>query len=75
MNNNTHTIGIVGKTELEDVRIYSDEKSDLDKSIVKIGMTGQLISSRNISSSEEMIMPLIILTHVELKERNILIIE
>ena len=56
LNNNTNTIGIVGRTELEDVRAYSDEKTDLEKSIVNIGMTGQLISSGNISSSEEMMM-------------------
>ena len=57
LNNITNTIGVVGRTELEDVRAYSDEKTDLEKSIVNIGMTGQLISSGNISSSEEMMMP------------------
>ena len=41
---------------MEDVRVDSDEKSDIEKSIVNVGMTGQLISSGNISSSEEMIM-------------------
>ena len=57
MENNTNNIGIVGRTESEDVRAYSDEKSDLEKSIVNIRMTGQLIASGNISSSEEMIIP------------------
>ena len=46
---------IVRGTELEDVRIDSDEKSDIEKSIVNVGMIGQLIPSRIISSSEEMI--------------------
>ena len=46
---------IVRGTELEDVRIDSDEKSDIEKSIVNVGMIGQLIPSRLISSSEEMI--------------------
>ena len=54
MNSNTNTISIVGNTELEDVRVDSDEKSDIEKGIVNVGMTGQLISSGNISSSEEM---------------------
>ena len=57
LNNNTTTIGIVGRTELEDVRVYYNEKSDLEKSIVNIGMTGQLMGSGNISSSEEVIKP------------------
>ena len=59
INTNTitqNTISIVGRTELEDVRVDSDGKSDVEKSIVNVGMTGQLISSGNISSSEEMIM-------------------
>ena len=56
LNSNTNTISIVGMTELEDVRVDSDEKSDIEKGIVNVGMTGQLISSGNISSSEEMIM-------------------
>ena len=56
MNSNTNTISIVGRTKLEDVRVDSDEKSDIEKSITNIGMTGQLTSSGNISSSEEMIM-------------------
>ena len=55
LNSNTNTISIVGGTELEDVRIDSDEKSDIEKSIVNVGMIGQLIPSRLISSSEEMI--------------------
>ena len=55
MNSNTNTISIVGNTELEDVRVDSDEKSDIEKGIVNVGMTGQLISSGNIRSSEEMI--------------------
>ena len=57
MNSNTNTISIVGNTELEDVRVDSDGKSDIEKGIVNVGMTGQLISSGNISSSEEMIIP------------------
>ena len=56
LNNNINTISIVGRTELEDVRVYSDEKSDIEKSIVDVGITVQLISSGNINSSEEMIM-------------------
>ena len=36
LNNNTDTISIVGRTEL-DVRVYSDEKSDIEKSIVNAG--------------------------------------
>ena len=56
MNNNTDTISIVGRIELKDIRVYSDEKSDIERSIVNVGMTGQLISSGNISSSEEIIM-------------------
>ena len=55
LNNNTDTISIVGRTEL-DVRVYSDEKSDIEKSIVNVGMTRQLISLGNINSSEETIM-------------------
>ena len=55
LNSNTNTISIVGGTDLEDVRIDSDEKSDIEKSIVNVGMIGQLIPSRIISSSEEMI--------------------
>ena len=55
LNNNTDTISIVGRTEL-DVRVYSDEKSDIEKSIVNVGMTRQLISLGNINSSEEIIM-------------------
>ena len=55
LNSNTNTISIVGRTELEDVRVDSDEKSDIEKSIVNVGMTGQLIPSRVISSPEEMI--------------------
>ena len=54
LNNNTDTISIVGRTEL-DVRVYSDEKSDIEKSIVNVGMTRQLISLGNINSSEEII--------------------
>ena len=58
MNNNTNTFSVVGRAKSKDVRIYSDEKSDIEKSdIVKIGMTRQFISSGNISSSKEMIMP------------------
>ena len=38
------------------VRVYSDEKHDIEKSIVNVAMTVQLISSGNISSSEEIIM-------------------
>ena len=56
LNSNTNTISIAGRTELEDVRVDSDEKSDIVKSIVNIGMTRQLISSGNTGSSEEMIM-------------------
>ena len=56
LNSNTNTISIVGRTVLEDVRVDSDEKNDIEKSIFNIGMTGQLISSGNIGSSEEMIM-------------------
>ena len=59
INTNTitqNTISIVGRTELEDVRVDSDGKSDVEKSIVNVGMTGQLISSGNISLSEELIM-------------------
>ena len=55
-NNNIDTISIVGRTELEDVRVYSNDRSDIDKSIVNVGMTGQLISSGNISSLEEITM-------------------
>ena len=55
LNNNTDTFSIVGRTEL-DVRVYSDEKSDIEKSIVNVGMTRQLISLGNINSSEEIIM-------------------
>ena len=55
LNNNTDTISIVGRTEL-DVRVYSDEKSDIEKNIVNVGMTRQLISLGNINSSEEIIM-------------------
>ena len=55
-NNNIDTISIVGRTELEDVRVYSNDRSDIDKSIVNVGMTGQLTSSGNISSIEEIIM-------------------
>ena len=55
-NSNTNTISIVGRTELEDVRVDSDEKSEIEKKIVNVGITGQLISSGNISSSKEMIM-------------------
>ena len=55
LNNNTDTISTVGRTEL-DVRVYSDEKSDIEKSIVNVGMTRQLISLGNINSSEETIM-------------------
>ena len=55
LNNNTDTISIVGRTEL-DVRVYSDEKSDIEKSIVNVGMTRQLISLGNINSAEEIIM-------------------
>ena len=46
----------MGRTELKDVRVDSDEESDIQKSIVNVGMTGQLISSGKISSSKEMIM-------------------
>ena len=47
----------MGRAKSKDVRIYSDEKSDIEKSdIVKSGMTRQFISSGNISSSKEMIM-------------------
>ena len=56
LNSNTNTISIVGRTELQDVRVDSDEKSDIEKSIANVGMTEQLISSGNISLSEEMIM-------------------
>ena len=56
LNNNEDTISIVGRTELEDVRVYSDEKRDIEKSIVNVAVTVQLISSGNISSSEEIIM-------------------
>ena len=56
LNNNTDTISIVGRTELEDGRVYSHENSDTEKSIVNVGMTGKLISSGNISSSEVIIM-------------------
>ena len=56
LNSNINTISTVGRTELEDARVYSDEKSDIEKSIVNVGITVQLISSGNISSSEEMIM-------------------
>ena len=55
-NNKIDTISIVGRTELEDVRVYSNDRSDIDKSIVNVGMAGQLISSGNISSLEEIIM-------------------
>ena len=55
MNSYTNTISIVGRTELEDVRVDSDEKSEIGKSIVNVLITGQLISFGNISSSEEMI--------------------
>ena len=55
LNNNTDTFSIVGRTEL-DVRVYSDEKSDIEKSIVNVGMIRQLISLGNINSSEEIIM-------------------
>ena len=55
LNNNTDTFSIVERTEL-DVRVYSDEKSDIEKSIVNVGMTRQLISLGNINSSEEIIM-------------------
>ena len=70
LNNNTDTISIVERTELEDAGVYSDEKSDIEKSIVNVGMTGQLISSGNISSCQ-----LIILMHVELKGMKILIMK
>ena len=56
LNNNINTISIVERTELEDARAYSDEKSDIEKSIVNVGITVRLILSGNISSSEEMIM-------------------
>ena len=56
MNTNTDTISIVGRTELKDVRVYSDEKSDIERSIINVGMIGQLISSGNNGSSEEIIM-------------------
>ena len=56
LNNTKDTISIVGRTELEDVRVYSDEKRDIEKSIVNVAVTVQLISSGNISSSEEIIM-------------------
>ena len=57
LNNNKDTISIVGRTELEDVRVYSNEKHDIEKSIANdAAMTVQLISSGNISSSEEIIM-------------------
>ena len=55
LNSYTNTISIVGRTELEDVRVDSDEKSEIGKSIVNVLITGQLISFGNISSSEEMI--------------------
>ena len=45
LNKNTDTISTVGSTELEDVRVYSDEKSDIEKSIVNVRVTGQLILS------------------------------
>ena len=49
LNNNTDTISTVGSTELEDVR-------DIEKSIVNVRVTGQLILSGNIGLSEEIIM-------------------
>ena len=36
-------------------RVYSDKKSDAVKSVVNVEMTGQLISSGNIGSSEKII--------------------
>ena len=53
MNNNTNTISIIGRTELEDSRVYFDEKSDIEMSVINVEMTRQLISSGNISSTEE----------------------
>ena len=40
LNNNTDTISIIERTELKDVRVYSGEKSDIEKSTVNVGMTG-----------------------------------
>ena len=56
LNKNTDTISTVGSTELEDVRAYSDEKSDIEKSIVNVRVTGQLILSGNIGLSGEVIL-------------------
>ena len=56
VNNNTDTIDIAGRTGLGDARVYSDEKSNIGKTIVHVGATGQWISSGNISSSQEIIM-------------------
>ena len=51
LNDNTDTISVVERTELEDVKVYSGEESAIENSFVHVGMTGQLISSANISSS------------------------
>ena len=42
LNTNTKAISIVGRTELKDVRVDSDEKSDIGKSILNAGTTGKI---------------------------------
>ena len=44
MNNNTDTISIIGRTELEDVKVYSDEKLTLRRVFI---MSREIIMSAN----------------------------